>query len=209
MTALVLAAVPLVLGAVAPSQFGASGPSQLAEHQVSGLTDPFGKDSSLPGHFELAWEGITSAISQPLGRGVGSVTIAGTKLSTEAPDPTALSGTEQDIGNAALAAGILGLITYVFVAALGLITAYGRARRTRTPLALAALGVLIVTLSQWLNGGQYAVVILPWLVLGWLDAPTPNDDEPAQDDAELQVADTRRLRPAVTSASAAAPVGQA
>jgi hypothetical protein len=29
--------------------------------------------------------------------------------------------------------------------------------------------VLVITLLQWLNGGQYAVAFLVWLVLGWVD----------------------------------------
>ena len=43
--------------------------------------------------------------------------------------------------------------------------------RRRDGLALAALGVVTLTALQWLNGGQYAVAVLPWLVLGWADRP--------------------------------------
>lgn len=52
----------------------------------------------------------------------------------------------------------------------GLPLAYRVAARRRDIVAMAALGVLCVTFLQWLNGAQYAVAPLPWLVLGWLDA---------------------------------------
>ena len=32
-------------------------------------------------------------------------------------------------------------------------------------------GIVTVTAMQWLNGGQYVVAILPWLMLGWADRP--------------------------------------
>jgi len=162
-----VAALPWIVGRLAPASFGADTGSQLVAHQVSGLVDPFGKNSSLPGHIDIATEGITSAVREPLGRGVGSVTIAARKLG----DGNSGGSVEADPGNAALAAGILGLGAYLLVLIEGIRRAYGRARRERAPLALAALGALFATLFQWLNGGQYAVVIVPWLVLGWSDRP--------------------------------------
>jgi hypothetical protein len=41
--------------------------------------------------------------------------------------------------------------------------------RRRDALSLVALGVLVVTLLEWLNGGQYAVAFFLWLTLGWID----------------------------------------
>src|SRR5262249_7889761 len=116
-----------------------------------------------------------SVTHDPLGTGVGSTTIAAQKLGSETVPAndvhsSSVGGVEVDPGNAALAAGLLGLGAYVCVLIIGVRRAYTRAR-SRDALALAALGVLFATLFQWLNGGQYAVVILPWLVLGWLDRP--------------------------------------
>jgi hypothetical protein len=67
--------------------------------------------------------------------------------------------------------GLPGLIAYLVVLFAGMFRVYGIARLRRDDLALAALGVVTVTALQWLNGGQYAVAVLPWLVLGWADRP--------------------------------------
>jgi hypothetical protein len=169
-------AIPWAVEQLAPSRFGSDPGAQLAAHQTQGLTDPFGKGSTLPGHLELVSDGVRSIDRQPLGRGVGSVTVAAEKLGETG------SGTESDLGNVARAAGVLGLGAYLVVLVLGIRSGYARALRRRDALALAVLGALFATLFQWLNGGQYAVAIVPWLLLGWLDKPprTPRiDDETA------------------------------
>jgi hypothetical protein len=38
---------------------------------------------------------------------------------------------------------------------------------TRDRAALAVMGLLVVTLGQWLNGGYYAISPLLWLLVGW------------------------------------------
>ena len=51
----------------------------------------------------------------------------------------------------------------------GLLCTYRLAARRRDTLALAALGLLVVMLFQWLNGDLYSVAWLVWLSLGWVD----------------------------------------
>jgi hypothetical protein len=46
--------------------------------------------------------------------------------------------------------------------------AAGLALQRRDALSLAALGILVITLGQWLNGGYYAVSALVWILLGWI-----------------------------------------
>jgi hypothetical protein len=60
---------------------------------------------------------------------------------------------------------------------LGMRMAFQRARRHQDLLSLATLAVVLVTFFQWLNGGNYAIAPLPWLLLGWLDRPR-NDAPP-------------------------------
>jgi hypothetical protein len=52
------------------------------------------------------------------------------------------------------------------------IVAFRRALRayvTRQNAAtLAALGLMLVSLGQWLNGGYYALAPLVWFVIGWV-----------------------------------------
>jgi len=162
----VLAALPWLISQVAPAQFSGNATGDLATHQVQGLTDPFGQQSTLPTHIAMVTDGLQQAIANPLGLGVGAVTSAAGKYGG------VVGGTEADPGNAAVAAGALGLVAYILTVFRGLPLAYRVAARRRDAVALAALGILSVTFLQWLNGAQYAVAPLPWLVLGWLDRQT-------------------------------------
>lgn len=162
--AAVLLALPLVIGRLAPAQFSGDAGGRLAKHQVEGLSDPFGEGSTLPLHIKTVAGGIRNAISDPLGVGVGAVTISGEKFEGT------FKPTEADPGNAAVAAGFPGLLAYLAVVLLGLPRLYRRASRMRDTLSLSALGIVVVTSLQWLNGGHYAVAFWPWLILGWSDA---------------------------------------
>lgn len=147
---------------------GDSQHSALVAHQVSGLADPFNPEkSTLPVHVEAFVNGLAEGFRNPVGQGLGRVTIAGEKFGT------ATASTEVDPSNVAVALGIPGLLSYGAVVVIGMRVAFRRARQRRDLLALAALGVILVTLFQWLNGANYAVAPLPWLLLGWLDRPAP------------------------------------
>jgi hypothetical protein len=164
--AALLIALPWLVGRVAPAQFASDPTGSLSAHQTQGLTDPFGQQSTLPGHITMVTDGIRQAITNPLGSGVGAVTSAAGKFGG------VVGGTEADPGNAAVAAGALGLVAYILTVFRGLPLAYRIAARRRDIVAMAALGILSVIFLQWLNGAQYAVAPLPWLVLGWLDRQT-------------------------------------
>jgi hypothetical protein len=136
----------------------------LVQHQLQGLANPLNsKDSTLSGHFSETLNGLKSTIANPLGHGTGAVTLAATRYGGSA------QATEVDPSNMGVALGLPGLITYLVVGSVGLWTAYRVAAERRAWWALAGLGILVVTLLQWTNGGQYAVAWLPWLILGWAD----------------------------------------
>jgi hypothetical protein len=159
-----------------------SGTSSLTEHQVEGLSDPFGKKSTLGGHFELIVKGVSQAATNPVGSGVGATTIAAKKFNGTA------AGTEADPGNAPTAAGVVGLVLYLLVAIYGIRRSYQLAALRRTMPAIAALGIILVTFLQWLNGGQYAIIPLPWLLLGWVDRvhqESSSSDSPLRVDAQI------------------------
>lgn len=174
-----LGALPWISSQVLPNRFGDDAGSRLASHQVEGLTDPFGGDSTLPGHIDRAVGGVGAAFRDPLGSGVGSITGAAEKFGGTA------AGTEVDIGNIGVAVGLPGLLTFLIVVALSMIRSYKSAIVRRDPMAIAAVGILVVTLFQWLNGGMYSVIWLPWMILGWIDG---------------QRADERPLRPSPSAA---------
>jgi len=171
-TALVGIGALFVLGLVV-SQFDASGvggrqTSALVSRQVSGLSDPFNRETStLPSHVDALVQGLDDGLRNPVGQGLGVITIAGEKFGS-----TNVT-TDVDPSNVALAMGIPGLIAYGAVVFIGIRMAFRRARKRRDLLTLAVLGVCLVTFLQWLNGGNYAIAPLPWLLLGWLDRPSP------------------------------------
>jgi len=138
--------------------------SALTSHLVSGLANPTGQQSTLPGHFSRLESGIVSGFTEPIGHGTGSITLAASNLGN-----AALLGTELDPSNAAVAFGFVGLLLYLLVAARGLGNVYRLAAFRRDPLCIAVLGVAGVTLFQWLNGDLYSVAWVFWLTLGWAD----------------------------------------
>jgi hypothetical protein len=168
-TALLAAAVlvlvlPALAARLAPAAAGAGEAGELLNHQIEGLSDPFDPESStLLIHLEIMERGLQSALSEPLGVGIGAVGIAAEKFG-------GLSlGTEADPSNVAVGLGLPGLTVFAIILFVGLQQAYGLARDRGDPLALAVLGIVVATVLQWLNGGHYAVALLSWLMLGWVD----------------------------------------
>jgi hypothetical protein len=169
-----LALVYAVASRYATNSVAANGTtSALVAHQLQGLSDPFNaKTSTLSFHWSELVQGLASAIHYPLGRGVGVVSIAGAKFGGVS------AGTEMDPSNVGVALGIPGVLAYVAVVVLGLSATYRlAANEVANRMALVGLFVLTLTLFQWLNGGQYAVAILPWLVLGWVDRHSHSAEE--------------------------------
>ena len=136
----------------------------LLQHDISGITNPTGSNSTLSGHLSENFNGIKSAFTQPIGYGTGSVTLASGRLGGSAN-----VGTESDLGNSGTALGLLGLCLYLVVVVQGLLFTYRLASRRRDPLALGALGLLVVMTFQWMTGDLYSVAWLVWLSLGWVE----------------------------------------
>ncbi|HVS84789.1 MAG TPA: hypothetical protein VHD91_04085 [Gaiellaceae bacterium] len=153
--------------------------NSIVQHQVQGLSNPFDPNSSTAGaHLSLLTHGLTAPFRNPLGKGISTITIAGSKFGG------GTSSSETDISNAAIAMGFPGLILFGLLAGTAIVSAYRLAVRRRDALSLAALAVLLALFGQWLNGGEYAVAWLPWLTLGWIDSAVakqapPSPEEPA------------------------------
>ena len=148
----------------APATPGSGQGSGLIYHEAAGLGNPLNAQSSTAvGHLRLMVNGIKHAFTNPVGEGIGTINIAGDKFGG------VVQGTEADPSNVAVALGLPGLVAYLAIVGLGFSKAYRLATRARSTAALAALGLMTVTILQWLNGGEYAVAFLPWLALGWVD----------------------------------------
>ncbi len=165
-----LVVIPVIIGISSLAghllQSDAVAGNDLLSHQVSGLSDPTGQGSTLGLHLTLLQDGLTSAASNPVGAGLGAITSAAGTVGG------GTSGTEADPSNAAVALGAPGLLAYLVILISGIKLAYGSARVQRRWWLAGGLGTLLVLVPQWLNGGQYSVVWLPWLILGYLTQPT-------------------------------------
>jgi hypothetical protein len=137
--------------------------NDLVSHSVSGLTDPFGAESTLPGHIDLMFSGFIDGLKNPLGYGLGSTTIAAGKLGGSVQ-----FGTEIDFSNNFQATGIIGGLLYllIFVKALWIGIRYANGGNA---VQLAILGIMVGETLQWLMGGHYSVVAILWIVVGFLD----------------------------------------
>lgn len=142
--------------------------SALTSHLVLGLANPTGNQSTLSDHATELFDGLSNAVTQPLGHGTGSVTVAAGHFSTQS-----LSA-EADPGNAAAAFGIVGLVCYLLIAVRGLGASYDLARRNRDAISFAVVGLVVVSFLNWLNGDLYSVMWLVWLALGWAEINQPS-----------------------------------
>jgi hypothetical protein len=139
--------------------------SVAASHQLSGITDPTGANSSLPGHLAATRKGIVQGFTHPLGHGSGSVNLASSKYTSN----NTLHGTEFDPGNMGIAFGVSGIIIYLMMLRNVLSSAYRLARERKDALGLFVIGLVSATLFQWTNGDLYSVCWLVWLFLGFTD----------------------------------------
>lgn len=164
--------VPAIVGRVGDS-VSAEGPAgDLLAHQVEGLSRPLDPQSStLLLHLDLVVDGIRSAFENPVGVGAGAVSLAA-RLGGEGVS------TEADPSNLAVALGAPGLLVYLALVALVFSRAYRLARARGDALSLAALALLTVTFLQWFTGGHYALALLVWIAIGWLDRESGHIGKP-------------------------------
>jgi hypothetical protein len=162
--AVAVVAVIWFAGRMLPAADDGHSTAALTQHQLGGLADPLNPETStLTLHLGYFSSGFASALTNPIGHGVGTISIASEKFGGTGQQ------TELDPSNMAVAVGLPGLGLYLCLVGTGLHRAYKAARLRRDRLAQCAFGVLVAMAFHWLNGGQYSVAILPWFLLGWLD----------------------------------------
>lgn len=150
------------------SQDGRSKTAGLAasatERNVFGIASPLDSKSTVGVHIQYMVNGFETAITHPLGRGTGAMTHAASKFAGTSGD------TEVDISNLSVAAGLFGIIAYCAIVFHAFRSALRNYRRSRSPIALALLAILIVTFGQWFRANNYAEMCLVWMTLGFVDA---------------------------------------
>lgn len=160
-----LLAAPVISGL--SSQSG----SDLVSHQLEGIARPFDEDTSTaPGRLTQITRGISDGVKHPVGQGVAPGSLASDELGYTA------GGTELDFSNTFVSFGLPGGLLFLAIACLAFAAIGRNYVRTRDPFILGALGLAVVTLGFWLNGGHYALTPLLWLILGWATRPMEGRD---------------------------------
>ena len=174
------------LGSSFLSSAGSSSSSALVSHQLGGIANPLDPESStLLIHLELAIAGVKAGVTHPLGQGTavtngaaGLVEDALTRdvgLDAENTLGEGSSGTDVDISNAFVAFGVVGGAIYALLILVVGVRAVGGFFGGR-PELLPIVGILVVNLGQWANGGNYALASLIWLLIGVVAATRPSGD---------------------------------
>lgn len=146
----------------------------LIGHQLGGIAQPFDEeDSTLEIHLALIGNGFAEGIQHPLGQG-----IAPADLAQQGDLTFKAGGTEFDFSDAFVNFGLPGGLLYLSLAGVAFAIAGRHYMRTRDPLFLGAIGLALVTLGSWLNGGHYSLSPLVWVMLGWATRPLERSDQP-------------------------------
>ena len=140
------------------------------EHQVEGLTNPLGSErSTATKHAGLVEIGFTSGIRNPIGRGLGSTTIAGRRFSQGGDGEDGTFSTELDFTNIIVSTGFIGGILYMVLMGRMSWVIVKLWDIRRTSISLEWIAIAVVTFGNWLQGGYYAPSILIWSCFGIMD----------------------------------------
>lgn len=144
------------------AQSDAVGSSQdsLIQHQAQGLLDPAHSSAAI--HAGAVQMGIIGGIKSIVGGGLGITTLAGAKWGN------GNANSENDISNMFISLGWGGFLYIAFIiSAMGL--AFRIWLQTRSVTGIFGIAILSVCLGGWLNGDNYSIVMLCWLVIGMLE----------------------------------------
>lgn len=156
-------------GTIGPTLDRAAGLSgdPKVERQVGGLLNPLDPDkSTFLSHWENLGRAVKEGFANPIGSGTGATNL-GARIGGGGTVETDI-----DVGDVFVSFGFVA--GFVFIA---IIVVAFRAVCSRylaggsDPLIFAVVGVLVVTLGQWLQGGHYAASALTWFLLGWAVRP--------------------------------------
>lgn len=140
----------------------------LVSHQVKGLLnsgDTTHHESTAIQHVNMFAYGVAEGFRMPIGRGLGSTTLAASKFT----ENNRQSSTEWDLSDCFAALGFAGGLVYLSVMGFVLSGVVQLWRATRSLTALTTLGILIVHIGHWLHGGSYAATMVIWFLIGGME----------------------------------------
>jgi hypothetical protein len=137
--------------------------SHVLNRQANLLPSEDGKGGTVAIHGNLFYLGLKWGFEQPLGRGIGSTTLAGSKFGTTG------GSTEKDLTDMFVSGGVVGGFLYLAIILLVATQAVRYWHAERSLIALAMVGILAFLGLSWLKSGQYVLTPLVWLTIGALD----------------------------------------
>jgi hypothetical protein len=137
--------------------------SHVLNRQANLLPSEDGRGGTVAIHGNLFYLGLKWGFEQPLGRGIGSTTLAASKFGGQG------GSTEKDLTDMFVSGGVIGGFLYLAIILLVATQAVRYWHTERSLIALAMLGILAFLGLSWLKPGQYVLTPLVWLTIGALD----------------------------------------
>ena len=140
--------------------------SLATSHVTGGFAHPLDSRYSTAGtHAQMVRNGIVSGFINPLGSGLGVVTLGSGKFGGD----SAISGSsEVDVSDIFTTTGFIGGFLYIFTIGAGFLAIGRLVKDQPSVLSYALVGVLASMLGAWIPLGQYALGPLMWFSLGYL-----------------------------------------
>jgi hypothetical protein len=135
----------------------------LVSHQIKGLSDPLGKNSTGGIHVSLITAGVLQGFRTPIGLGLGAGTIGASKFGSGG------GSSEMDVSDMFASLGFIGGILYVILCIRIFVSISKYWHDSRDVLALSAFALMTACNGRWSSGGHYAQSMFLWLIIGIMD----------------------------------------
>lgn len=135
----------------------------LVSHQIKGLSDPLGKDSTGGLHLSLFTSGILQGFRTPIGIGLGAGTLGASKFGAGG------GSSEVDVSDMFASLGFIGGILYLALCIRIFVMVGKYWHDSRDILALYTLALMTACNARWSSGGHYAQSMFFWLIIGCMD----------------------------------------
>ena len=138
-----------------------------SSHVIQGLANPLDSKKSTAGaHAEIFTSGIIAGFTNPVGYGLGAISLGAGKFS--GGEQLEVGSSEVDISDAFICMGVVGgvcflLVIYHTLRYLMLYLNYGNRQ-----LGYALAGVLTAMLGSWIGQGRYAMAPFICFLIGFL-----------------------------------------
>lgn len=148
------------------SQKHASTAGIATAHIAQGLANPLEAQSSTAGlHWQIFVGGIVKGFLNPIGTGIGAVTLGAGKFSAGG---ATTGSSEVDISDVFITLGFVGGFVYLFVIWMVFRAAFNYVRHGSRLMSVSYLGLFAAILGGWLALGQYATTPFIWFCIGAL-----------------------------------------